>query len=291
MEAGFSLFDRSWAYFVVEMHAHPASHSRMDNRDMYTGLEADTYDELLQDEIEDQPFWEAFLAENEGPCLEVGCGTGRVLLPLLEAGYEVDGLDVSGQMLDICRAKAQEIGKTPALHEGSMVDFELNSQYQTIIIPGFSYQLVGGREQCEQALDACFKHLKAGGFLAISLFFPWEEIEDREDGQWRFRKQTVRDNGERLVCHQATQMDLFEQELTLLSRYEVYGGNRQLDRIEFRDTKINWFFPREFVLLLEKHGFEFDGAYADFTFELLADTAPHAVFIARRPLEGEADEA
>jgi len=263
----------------------------MDNSDMYTGLEADAYDELLQDEIEDQPFWEAFLAENEGPCLELGCGTGRVLLPLLEADYDVEGLDVSGQMLKICQEKARENGKDPVLHEGSMVDFDLGKQYKTMIIPGFSFQLVGGRDECEQALDTFYKHLQEDGFVAISLFFPWEEIEDREDGQWRFRKQNVRESGERLVCHQATQMDLFEQEMTLLSRYEVYDANRRLDRIEFKDTKLNWFYPREFILLLEKHGFEFAGAYADFTFELLADTAPHAVFIARRPPEGEEDEA
>ena len=55
--------------------------------------------------------------ENLGPALEIGCGTGRLTIPYLEAGLDVEGLDSSGQMLEICRTKAAARGLLPVLHQ------------------------------------------------------------------------------------------------------------------------------------------------------------------------------
>ena len=73
-------------------------------------------------------FVEAAL-ENGGPVLEVGCGTGRVLIPTARAGVEITGLDLSEHMLAICRERLREepaeVQERARLVEGDMRDFEL----------------------------------------------------------------------------------------------------------------------------------------------------------------------
>jgi SAM-dependent methyltransferase len=79
-----------------------------------------------------------------GPVLDIACGTGRVLLPCLQSGIDVDGLDLSAAMLDRLREKAAALGLGPTLHEASMSAFRLPRRYALIMIPfnAFVHNLV-----------------------------------------------------------------------------------------------------------------------------------------------------
>ena len=66
---------------------------------IYSGFDAEFYDELLDGEIDDLPFWRKLMSEPVLRALEVGCGTGRILLPLLQEGFRVDGVDSSATMV------------------------------------------------------------------------------------------------------------------------------------------------------------------------------------------------
>lgn len=68
------------------------------------------YDLLFETLDFDIPYWLKVAREAGGPLLELGCGTGRVLMRLLEAGADADGLDASVPMIEHFRAKAQPVG-------------------------------------------------------------------------------------------------------------------------------------------------------------------------------------
>src|SRR5919108_3722018 len=68
------------------------------------------------------------------PVLDLGCGTGRLLLPLLGAGVDVDGVDVSEDMLELCRARAEREGLTPRLFAQAAAQLDLPRRYHTIYI-------------------------------------------------------------------------------------------------------------------------------------------------------------
>jgi len=87
----------------------------------YRGLAAECYDLWFGDE----PFWDqAFFSDrirrNRGAALEIGCGTGRLLIPFLRDGVTVEGLDASAEMLAICSSKAAALGLIPTLHQQLM---------------------------------------------------------------------------------------------------------------------------------------------------------------------------
>ena len=94
------------------------------------------------------------LAGVTGRILEAATGTGRVLIPLLEAGFEVEGLDTSPDMLAVCRQHCQDRGLDPVLREADMTTFAQPGRYQVVIIPAGSFALLDGRNAAELALAA-----------------------------------------------------------------------------------------------------------------------------------------
>ena len=91
------------------------------------------------------------LAGVTGRILEPATGTGRVLVPLLEAGFAVEGLDVSPDMLAVCRQHCQDRGLDPVLREADMTAFAEPGAYQAIIIPAGSIMLLDGRDEVPRA--------------------------------------------------------------------------------------------------------------------------------------------
>ena len=87
----------------------------------YHGLVAESYDLFRGDAPVENEAWFGFykrrLEERPGLALEAGCGTGRILLPFLQAGYAMEGVDSSSEMLAICGEKASRMGLHPTLYQ------------------------------------------------------------------------------------------------------------------------------------------------------------------------------
>jgi len=107
------------------------------------------------------------LEQCPGLALEVGCGTGRLLLPYLKAGFDIEGVDCAPEMLAICQQKAQCEGLTPILYEQFMQDLDLARRYKTIYIPFRSFQLMSDHDDALKALQNFHAHLEVGGQLVV----------------------------------------------------------------------------------------------------------------------------
>ncbi|HEX3532517.1 MAG TPA: class I SAM-dependent methyltransferase [Thermoanaerobaculia bacterium] len=138
--------------------------------------DAELYDMLFRDLDFDREFYVRLAREARGPVLEVTCGTGRILLPCLQAGVDIDGLDLFPEMLGVLRRKAAELGLAPRLYQADMRDFTLPRRYALILVPfnGFVHNLTTDDQL--QTLRACRKHLAAGGLLVLNVFFPGREV-------------------------------------------------------------------------------------------------------------------
>lgn len=250
--------------------------------ELYNGLDAEFYDELLDGELDDLPFWSTLLKQVSSPALEVGCGTGRVLIPMLREGFSVDGIDNSSPMVKRLGQKASRLKLKTDVRIQSMETMELQKKYSFIFIPGFSLQMVASRPLILQSLEQFNRHLDSGGLLAVSLFFPWEEMEEQDPGHWRLRKKVTRSNGIRLECRQAALINLVNQSLILKNRYTLLDQNQDILSEETRDIRLLWFYPHEFHLLLQESGFQLLETYSDFKFEPMDAFTPHAVFLAQK---------
>jgi SAM-dependent methyltransferase len=108
------------------------------------------------------------------PALDVACGTGRLLVPWVAAGLDVDGCDVSPDMIRLCRQAAQAVGRAPQLYCQAMHELDVPLRYQTIIVCG-GIGLGSTREQDQEALRRLHDHLGPGGRLVLDNEVPYSD--------------------------------------------------------------------------------------------------------------------
>jgi SAM-dependent methyltransferase len=143
----------------------------------YRDLLAKTWDLFRGDtsEWKDRFFYREFIAECGEPVLDIGCGTGRLLLDYMQDGVDMDGVDNSPEMLALCRQKASELGLDPALYQQSMEDLDLPRKYKVILVPSSSFQLLTGENFARRAMRRFYAHLESGGILIMPFMLLWQE--------------------------------------------------------------------------------------------------------------------
>jgi SAM-dependent methyltransferase len=122
-------------------------------------------------------FFRPFVAAGQ-PALDVACGTGRLLVPWVSAGLDVDGVDASADMITACAEAAHTVGATPLLYVQPVHRLDLPRRYGTIVMCG-GFGLGGTRQQDVEG-RRMFAHLRSGGLLALDY-----EVEDFDVGRWR----------------------------------------------------------------------------------------------------------
>jgi SAM-dependent methyltransferase len=117
--------------------------------------------------------------------LELGCGTGRVALALAKEGFNVTGLDLSNEMLDVFRQKLDNAddkvdkvkSKIEIIH-GNMARFDLNKKFDLIIVPFRAFQCLTDDKDIANSLDCVKNHLTDGGIFIVNVFNPRPDLTD-----------------------------------------------------------------------------------------------------------------
>ena len=225
----------------------------------------------------------------DGPVLELGSGTGRVLIPIARAGVTIDGLDGSAAMLDRCRAKlaaeSQEVRSRVALHEGDMRRFELGKQFALVTIPFRPFQhllAVGDQLDCLRSIHA---HLRDGGRLILDLFNPsLDMLVNRPLGVEMPEGPPFQMPDGRLVTRSFKVVDpnRFEQINGIELIYDVTYPNGRTERRVHR-FRMRYFFRYEAEHLLARSGFVVEQLYAGYDRSEFGSTYPgELIFIARK---------
>ena len=127
-------------------------------------------------DLVDAPFYVDLAKQSGGPVLEIGCGTGRVLLATAREGIEVHGVDNSAPMLDLLKEKLSReessVRSRVSLHSGDMRDFRLNRKFPLVTIPFRPMQHMYTVPDQVRALTSAGAHVAPGGILAFDVFYP-----------------------------------------------------------------------------------------------------------------------
>ena len=219
----------------------------------YNTLSAEVYDmdKYIGRSFGDIEFYLERLKACEGPILEPGVGTGRILVPLLEQGLKVEGFDLSAEMLNLCHKNCEKRGLHPKLFQGRMETFDLNSKYDAIIVPTGTFLLLYEREDSLKALKNFYRHLSDGGRLLIDIFLQTDmEMDKVTTKTWETN------DGDSITLETKTVgVDYIKQYTTLHNRYEKWK-NGVLIETELERFPLRWYGIEEFKMLLESVGFE-----------------------------------
>jgi len=221
----------------------------------YEGSVAEWYDDWLSARHDDVDHYVEYFTGFPGKVLELACGTGRILLPLANAGVDIHGLDGSESMLRILKTKAKKDGiPNIQLHHQPMESFDLGTEFDTIFVTSGSFQLITEPDDVKSSLKCIHQHLKDGGAFVVDIFIPWASIEQSESTGYRVTRDTVRSNGDRSIVHERFTIDLVKQIKRGTYRYEFYSDKRLVSSV-IDDLDIRWYWKDEFIRCLVDAGF------------------------------------
>ena len=134
-------------------------------------LSAQLYHILTHNLSFDLKWYHNYISIEDGPILELGVGTGRIVIPLAKKGFSCFGIDNNVDMIDFCTQQLQQENLSVSLHKQEMQHFSFDQQFQQIHIPLRSIQLLSPEDRTS-ALQSIFHHLKPHGhaILHVSLF-------------------------------------------------------------------------------------------------------------------------
>lgn len=253
------------------------------------GLMAERWAEFLQDTPELECFQRAIDRHGE-PVLDVACGAGRLLHPLRRAGVDVEGADISADMLAQCRRKADDAGLDVKLYQQSMHSLDLPRSYRTIYICG-SFGLAGSRADDLETLRRCRAHLEPGGALLLNIQAEYNSEEAwtmwlpegrnslpqnwPEDGQPR----TAPDGSQHSAFFRTVEVDPLEQTFTRQVRLEKRRDGELVGSEEYT-LQGNMYFKNEVQLMLQMAGFRDINVTGDYSQEPATPDHDELVFIA-----------
>jgi SAM-dependent methyltransferase len=220
------------------------------------------------------------------PVLELGCGTGRITLPIAQAGFRITGLDLAARMLARAEEKAAELPeeakKRLTLAVGNMTDFGLAAKFALVIIPFRPFQHLLETQQQLDCLACARKHMEPGGRLILDFF----QTDPRRMHEAQFREERLiaeysMSRGRQVaLTERVTQFHRAEQRNDVEMIYSVRHPDGAKERLVLAWT-VRYFFRYEVEHLLARCGFRVEETFGDWDRSGLQDDSPEMIFVAR----------
>src|SRR5260370_9108311 len=257
--------------------------------ELYDSFVADYYDEapVVSGRLQDVAFYRDAVREFGDRVMEVGWGTGRIMMALADAGKRINGLDLSERMLERAVKKRAALNKEARervhLVQGDMARFDLGETFRLVIIPFRPFQHLLEVQQQVDCLECVRKHLAPGGRLILDVFqtdaermhdpvhmreLPVTEYKTADGRQVRITERVP-------AVHRAEQRDDVELIISITHR-----DGRQ-ERLVFA-WPLRYFFRYEVEHLLARCGFRVTALYGNFDRSVLDDSSPEMIFVAER---------
>lgn len=253
---------------------------------------ADYYDLLHPGLPGEAEFYVGQAAKRRGPVLEIGCGTGRIAIPIAMCGINVTGLDNSVPMLDVCREKAKAVRvkrNRLSLVEADMRGFELEAAFPLAIMAYRTFMHCLTPEDQRACLACIYNHLEPGGELICSLWAARPATivqfnlceEDAVEVQAACIPVSSEDLS--LLHFIRTWRDDFNQRLSESHRVQEVDAAGTVLHEEILTMERAWITPREMEHLLARTGFETLAVLGDFRGALLGPQHTEMIWHVRRP--------
>jgi SAM-dependent methyltransferase len=229
-------------------------------------LDAALYDHEYKRRKDDVRFYRALADEVATELLELGCGSGRLLLPLARDGHRVTGVDLSAAMLARLRERLDQapadVRARVTLHRADFRSLALRRRYPLIVCPFNAFMHLYTRTDVEQFLAAVKRHLRKDGLFVFDVMNPDLRWLSRDpDKRWartRFRHPTT---GERMIY---TTNLVWDGPLQIAFMRIYYAKDKARAREQVVQLTHRYFFPLELEALLHYNGFRIERHDGDF---------------------------
>jgi SAM-dependent methyltransferase len=224
-----------------------------------------------------------FLTETKkttGEVLELMSGTGRVSIPLLEAGIKLTCVDLSAGLNAILEDKLQKMGLHADVYQMDVCELELHKKFDMVIIPFSSFAHITSPDDQRIALARIQQHLIPGGIFICTLGNP-KLRQKAVDGQLRlFRTYPLPDTqGQLLLWITEDISDDDEQVVEAMQFYEEYDAKGILQSKRLLELHFRLSQKGEFEELAKAAGFKVKALYGDYAYSEFSDDSPAMIWL------------
>jgi SAM-dependent methyltransferase len=242
-------------------------------KDLYEeGLHYD----LLMPGPNDLQFYQRHAAKYGTPVLELGCGSGRLSIPLAAAGVDITGIDMAASMLAVARNKAGHRGVAIRFVQVDCRSFSLGRQFRLIFFANNSLSHLLQRAEVEACLRCVRQHLAPGGRFIIDVFTPSARILARDaTQQYPVGRYDDPDGGGLITVTETSRYDPATQVNHLMWHYQS-EGKLEISRVPL---KLRMFYPQEIDALLSYNGFVVENKYGDYDENSYGSESPKQLIV------------
>jgi len=255
--------------------------------ELYDRLSSEFYD--YHAKRGDIKFFVDYALESGGPVLELGCGTGRVLVPTARAGVDITGLDLSVEMLKLCKVKLdvepEDVKSRVKLINADMRHFELQRRFSLVTITFGPFNNLLTVEDQLGCLTCIHGHLRDGGRLVFDVFLaqPTELLIREETQIVANQLPFLMPDGRSIVWGLSFHdVDYQRQIIHEVLTYDIRYPDGRMERLLY-PSDIRFYFRYEVEHLLARAGFTVEAVYGDFDKTPFGEKPPgELIFVARK---------
>jgi SAM-dependent methyltransferase len=230
-------------------------------------------------------------ARARGPILELGCGSGRLLIPLARAGYQIVGLDNSPGMLALARQRLQsepeEVRQRVTLIEADMTELDWPSRFAFIFV-SYNTLMHLKTEQKGNLFKRARRHLRSGGLFFVDVINPLAAAQTPDDHFITLERCFVEPESGQIVVQKASSWPHPNHQILhiiwLFDSCPLDGGpvTRQVVQMDY-----HYLYPHELQVMLEETGFKLEALYGDYQQNLFVEESERLLLLARLPSSSE----
>ena len=235
---------------------------------------------------DDLPFYLGLAQRTGSPLLELGCGTGRLVVALARAGHRVTGVELQPAMLARAQAKVRAagraVGRRVSLLQADFRTLELPERFAMAILAVNTWMDLAGPAEQARVLAVAAQHLAPAGLLVLDLFHPHPTaLAEREGGLFLEKVLTDPETGQQALKFIVREVDYAQQIVTATFLYDETDAAGQVTRTAMT-FPLHYLHRAEAEHLVGTAGFMVEQVYGSYDLDPYDDSAERMIVVARR---------
>lgn len=240
------------------------------------------YDADMGSFTDDLSLYRELARRSDGPILDAMCGTGRVVVPLAQAGFQTVGLDIAPAMVAAVERKIAErqLDRRLRVVEGDVRAFELPERFGLVLVPLNSFMHLETVADQLQALRSIQRHLLPNGLLVLDLFNPDPRELMSDQGVLVYEHTFTSDTGRPVQKYVVRRTDWAAQRQSVEFIYDELAADGRVTR-QVMPFVMRWLYRFEVQHLLAYVGLSVEAVYGDYDLEPYTSDSPQLIVVAR----------